>query len=113
MAVAPGEIPEYAIKRQIITWLKYNGVFAWVQHNAAIYDPSRKAFRRQSFGQRRGVSDILGVWKGRLLAIEVKTKTGKLSEHQEEFLKDVNRVGGIGFVARSIDDVVRELNARG
>ena len=45
----------------------------------------------------------------RFLAIEVKTKTGKVSLDQAKFLKLVNESGGLGFVARSVDDVIDTL----
>lgn len=105
------EVPEYVIKRNIITWLRYNGVFAWCQSNAAIWDAKRGSYRKMSALQKRGVADVLGIWNGRFLAIEVKSKTGKLSPYQQEFLDDVNRHGGIGFMARSIEDVATKLNS--
>lgn len=63
----------------------------------------------QGLGSTPGVSDIIGIHEGRLLAIEVKTSTGRLSGHQQAFIDRVNKEGGIGFVARSPDDVIREL----
>lgn len=58
---------------------------------------------------KRGVSDILGIYSNRLLAIEVKSKTGRLTRWQTIFLDDVKRNGGIAFVARSVDDVILAL----
>jgi hypothetical protein len=57
----------------------------------------------------RGVSDILGIIGGRPLAIEVKSKTGRLTEHQREFLSFWRAAGGVGFVARSVEDCRTEL----
>lgn len=99
--------PEGLIKRGICEWLETQGCFFWIQQAGKI--PGR--IGRSRF-QRNGVADILGVWKGRLLAIEVKTKTGKLSSEQVEFLDQVNRFGGIAFAARSIEDCQRELQNR-
>jgi hypothetical protein len=58
---------------------------------------------------RAGISDIIGMYNGRYLAIEVKTKTGRVSEHQQEFIDEVKANGGIAFVARSVDDVINGL----
>ena len=66
---------------------------------------------KKPIGQK-GIADILGCWKGRLIAIEVKTPRGKLSEKQEQFLMEVNAAGGLGFVARSVEDVMRELEGK-
>ena len=49
-----------------------------------------------------GCPDILGMLKGgSLLAIECKTATGSLTDHQARFLEMVRENGGVGFVCRS------------
>jgi len=73
-------------------------------------------------GSFPGVADIIGVhpgnaqhpdWKGRIIAIEVKTATGKLSDAQVLFLNNVRESGGFAIVARSVDDVISALDAGG
>lgn len=60
----------------------------------------------------RGMSDIMGTLKdGRTLACEVKTRTGRIMPHQQEFLDGINKAGGVAFVARSLEDVMEALNA--
>ena len=61
----------------------------------------------------KGISDILGIWEGKFMAIEVKTKIGRVSEHQVKFIDSVNDAGGLAFVARSVDDVIDKLGVRG
>jgi len=56
-----------------------------------------------------GVSDIIGIYKGRFLAIEVKTAKGKLTVAQVTFQHTVQQEGGIAFVARSVQDVEDRL----
>jgi len=91
-----GELSEKVITRQIMGWLKWNGFFVWKQWQGPMSTP--------------GVSDILGVLPdGRFLAIEVKTRRGRLTQRQKFFLAAVNQKGGLGFVARSLDDVVELL----
>lgn len=93
--------------------MKYR-IFAWVNKNGGTWDPARKAFRA---GQTiKGISDILGILPdGRFLAIEVKipNKGGqpksKPTDHQLWFLNEVNRNGGLGFVACSFDDIDSHL----
>lgn len=104
------DLSEGLIKRQIIQYLKLQGIFCWVNVSTGIYDPTIGKFRKlNGYGMIKGSSDILGCFKSKLLAIEVKTKNGKVSSEQEFFLSEVNRNGGIGFVARSIDDVIEHL----
>jgi hypothetical protein len=58
----------------------------------------------------RGMSDIMGVLKdGRTLAIEVKSRTGRMRPGQEEFLQTIRQAGGVAGVCRSVDDAVRLL----
>lgn len=40
-----------------------------------------------------------------LLAIEVKTRTGRLAPHQKVFLDEITSRGGVSMVARSLEDV--------
>lgn len=101
---------ESEIKRDIVHFLKLNGVLCWTNISTGIYDPKRKIFRKMNgYGMRKGVADILGIYKGKFLAIEVKSKRGVPTEEQLAFLEDVNRHNGIGFVARSLTDVSERL----
>ena len=59
-----------------------------------------------------GVADIIGCHNGRMFAIEIKTQAGRLTPYQQRFLDRVNAAGGIGFVARSIEDVVEGLGLK-
>ena len=86
---------EKDITTEIRKFLKFKGIFHY------------KAF--QGMGSIRGISDIIGCYKGHFLAIEVKNQTNKLSEHQEAFLDNVRRSGGIAFVARSVNDCIDNL----
>lgn len=67
----------------------------------------------QGLGSTAGVPDIVGITKdGRFLGIEVKTKNGRLSPHQEQFIKRINDAGGVAFVARSVEDVIEQLGLK-
>lgn len=103
--------PEQQIKNSILAWLKINGIFAWPIDSVGIYDQERKCYRRKhSIHHIKGVSDILGIYKRRALAIEVKSEKGRLSDEQKEFLRRVDEEGGIAIVARSVEDVERQLS---
>jgi len=100
--------PETVLRSHIFSFLSSCSEFTgFVVVNAATYDPSRKIYRKKTgVGHRLGVSDIIGLWNGTFIAIEVKTQTGRISEHQEFFMKDVVAHGGLAFVVRSVDEVV-------
>lgn len=58
-----------------------------------------------------GASDLIG-WQdktGRLVAIEIKAASGRASADQLNFLNAVKSAGGIAFIAKSPEDVRREL----
>jgi penicillin-binding protein-related factor A (putative recombinase) len=56
-----------------------------------------------------GVPDIIGCFKGRMIGIEIKSEKGVVSEYQKEFIENINRAGGLAFVARSLEDVIEGL----
>lgn len=47
---------------------------------------------------------------GRFLSIEVKTPTGKLSDAQEIWRRNVRKYGGNAMVARSVSDAIQHLH---
>lgn len=96
--------PEGEIKHIICEWLSIRKCFFWIQQAGKI--PGRI---NKSKYLRNGISDILGIWKGQMLAIEVKVLGNKPTEEQKNFIKDVNESGGIGFIAYSLDDVMKKL----
>jgi hypothetical protein len=102
--------PEGAVKTAICYYLltqKGKVRIFWINASTGIYDPSRGIFRaNKSPFQIKGVADILGMLSnGRFLAIEVKSKKGRLSPEQKIFLEEINAGGGIGILARSVEDV--------
>ncbi len=89
------KIREADITKQIRQYLAVNNIFHWKV--------------MQGLGCGKGISDILGIYKGKPLAIEVKTMKGKPSESQLAFLARFQSEGGIAFIARSVDDVIEGL----
>ena len=56
-----------------------------------------------------GQADIMAIRAGRLLAIEVKTATGRQSAAQLAWQRALEAAGGVYVVARSVDDAVAAL----
>lgn len=103
--------PEKVIENAILDYLlMIEGMF-WKAQNVGIYDPRKGTFRKTSKYHKAGVADILGIIRGRFVAIEVKTKTGRLSKSQAKFLQDVKDNGGIAFVARSVNECDEKLRS--
>ena len=57
-----------------------------------------------------GVPDLLVAYKGRFLGIEIKNEIGKTSPLQDVNIEQINKAGGIGFVARSVEDVRKVID---
>lgn len=56
-----------------------------------------------------GIADIMGLYRGRAIAIETKTKTGKQLNSQKLFQKNFESAGGKYIIARCVDDAVSAL----
>lgn len=98
---------EKDIQGAILEYLHARRVYCWKEHSAGIPMDNGKRFMPIGL---KGKADILGIIKGgRFLAIEVKRPSGRTSPAQEEFLRNVNENGGLGFVAKSVDDVIEKL----
>ena len=54
---------------------------------------------------RAGTPDILACVRGRFVALEVKTPTGRLAPIQEHQLARIKEAGGVVAVVRSLDEV--------
>lgn len=125
-----GSKKEYIIQREILEYLHTPELkevcFVFRQQTVGVFDPSTGAFRvNRGVGRINGVADIIGLvgvagcdvdgllGNGRFLAIEVKAVRGKLTPDQTKFLIEVNNRGGIGIVARSVEDVKEALMREG
>ncbi len=105
------KVKESDIQRQILIYLGYskNVVPLYWRQNAGALKIEKRFVKLG----KAGVSDIIGIlWDGRFLAIEVKTPKRRkmVSLAQETFLNEVNKAGGVGFVACSVDDVKDMFN---
>jgi hypothetical protein len=108
-----GEPSEAQILRAIMALLRHHPKVAsyWRQNSGIFAERNRDGSTRYiRANTAKGMSDIMGVLKdGRTLAIEVKSRTGRMRPGQEEFLQTIRQAGGVAGVCRSVDDAVRLL----
>jgi hypothetical protein len=98
---------ERDIQTQIIAYLKLRDIFCWKQNTSGIYRKDRNAYIPS---HTRGMPDICGILHGgRALYVEVKRKTGRLSEAQKEFLGRASTLGALAIVAYCVEDVEAAL----
>lgn len=86
----------------ILGYLEARRIFHYRQNSGA-YKTQAGGFVR--YGSP-GAPDIVCVFNGGYIGIEVKDKKGKMNENQEAFAKALTDAGGVYLVARSIDDVI-------
>jgi hypothetical protein len=66
-----------------------------------------------AMGMKAGVPDLLFVYEGRPIAIELKADNGRVSDEQQGMAAQMERAGCPVMVARSLDAVVAILAAHG
>jgi hypothetical protein len=64
-------------------------------------------------GLKRGLPDLFGLRAGALIAIELKSPTGRLSKHQRETIAELTAAGCLVRVIDNIDDAVAWLEKLG
>lgn len=107
------EPTEAQILKAIMALLKYHPKVAkvWRQNSGTFQMQYGDKTRYVRANTAKGMADIMGILKdGRTLAVEVKSRTGKVHAHQVDFLNTIHHAGGVSFVARSVDDVQHYLN---
>jgi Holliday junction resolvase len=91
------DMKEADVQRQIVDGLKARGAYVIVTHG-----PKNRPVCP-------GITDIIAVFPGRVLFVEVKGEGGKVSEEQREFLCCMRERGHDAFVADCWDDVERQI----
>lgn len=107
-----GDASEASILKAIMQLLKVHPKVArvWRQNSGTFVKQYGDKTHYIRSNTAKGMSDIMGILKdGRTLAVEVKSRTGIVAEHQQDFLDSITSAGGVAFVARSVDDVVTKL----
>jgi hypothetical protein len=108
-----GEPSESDILRAIMQLLRHHPRVAqcWRQNSGTFAERNRDGSTRYiRANTQKGMSDIMGVLRdGRTLAIEVKSRTGRMRPGQEEFLATIRQAGGVAGVCRSVEDAARLL----
>ena len=78
---------------------------------SALRDFGAAGMRPLKYGLCVGSSDLIGIVAphGRLIALEVKTASGRVTREQQQFLDLVQKMGGVARVVRSVDEALRAV----
>ena len=104
--------PEEQIQRAVVRFLGHalpTDAYCFAVPNQR---GTRKKFEMgilKALGVRAGVPDIVILWAGKFIGLEVKAPGGRLSEHQEAARTAIVRACGIYEVVRSVEEVERFL----
>jgi len=85
-----------------------SGCVAYRINNVGIWDEKKQIHRRAN--TEKGLPDIWGCVHGRLLTIEVKAGSDKMSEHQLFRKVEIERAGGLYCEAKSTDAALAWFN---
>lgn len=104
---------EHEIQNDIIENLLRAGIYCFRNNSGAFssqYENKKGEVKTRfiQFGLP-GSSDIIAIYKGLFVGIEVKRKGGKQSDEQKAFQRNVEDSGGIYILAFSWDDVNKKI----
>jgi len=98
---------ETDLENLILDYLnRQKGWFCWKNYSTGIYDPKIKSFRNRSKFGPSGISDIIGIYTGILIAIEVKLPGNKLTDKQLAFIERINKLDGEATWVDSLDKAI-------
>lgn len=93
--------PANDLTNKIINEFYLAGAFSWRAESAGVFDKQKGIYRT---APKKGVADILAVYKGIFIAIEVKIGKDRLSPEQDGFLKNIQHAGGYSGIASTFDE---------
>ena len=99
--------PEGHIQLQIIHYIKARGWVVGKTKTMGVRRGKSFCFDPYTF---RGFSDLVAFVNHKIYFIEVKSKTGQQSDDQKEFQKCVEDAGLTYILARSVEDVMKEVS---
>ena len=104
---------EKEILAQCRDYLRLTGWMVLRVNGGAVTGEYKGRRRFVRFTDTPGVSDLLALRDNVFLAIETKRQGREPTAEQSAFLMDVRLHGGVGLVVHSLDELQRELEARG
>lgn len=60
---------------------------------------------------QKGKPDLILCWRGRFVAVEFKTRTGKVSVDQKTWLDHCEFHNGVVLIPRSVDEFIKKLGS--
>lgn len=84
----------------VIAHIYKAGGYAWRASSVGVFDTKQARHRAAA---KKGVADVLSIYHGILIAVEIKIGTDRLSDEQEGFMRNIEHHGGRAIVAKTED----------
>ena len=107
--------PEAAIQRTLCAHLHARGAkgMFWFAIGNGGWRSKVEAKIMKGTGTKPGTPDLAFVYQGRAYFLEVKTETGKASEHQLAAIAALNEAGAYATIAHGLDAALKALELWG
>lgn len=105
---------EKDIQREILEMLNFNHLFFWRSNNIPVFgrnNAGHKTFRSLPKFTPKGLPDIIVIYHGNFIGLEVKRPTARLTTEQTHFYTQCRENGGFYYKVTSVDEV-KEVFAR-
>ena len=97
--------PTNQLMLDVQNYLFSKKIFAWRQNTQGRIGKGGKLLP----ALKKGVPDILGIYKGHFFGVEVKTGKDRLSQEQQGFVKSAFYAGGKVFIAKNLEEFIQDF----
>lgn len=92
-------------------WAKVNNCHSQRMNTTGQYDYKLGRYRKS--GSTKGVSDMLIIYKGYTINLEIKIGKDKQSKDQIKIQESIEQAGGIYMIVKSFDDFLEKVKKYG
>jgi len=92
-----------ALTDAVIKYIKLHGGVAYRINTVGVYDEKLGGLRNS--GMKKGLPDVIGIYKGRFLGVEIKVGKDRQSDHQKDREVEINQAGGVYLIAKTFDQI--------
>lgn len=95
--------PANALTDAVIKYFKLNGGIAYRINTMGVFDKAKGTFRTS--GMKKGLPDVIGIYKGKFIGVEIKIGKDRQSEDQKDREQEIKSNGGLYYIAVEFDQI--------